>query len=139
MLDAHRSARDPRGLPHVAALGRWAWTIAVLSLLGVGIAACGSSHSSTSSSSASVKQTCKQVEAVLSDGPDPEADPVGHAQAQVLPLSQIHTSDEKLHQAIDRLASAYRAFSAGNGSSSARSAVSLASKAIEGICPEVTS
>ncbi len=37
------------------------------------------------------KQTCKQVEAVLSDGPDPEADPVGYAQAQILPLREIHT------------------------------------------------
>jgi hypothetical protein len=139
MPDAQRSASKPRGLPCVVTLGRWAWTIAALSLLGVGVTACGSSHASAPSSNASVEQTCKQVEAVLSDGPDPEADPVGHAQAQVLPLHRIHTSDERLRQAIGRLASAYRGFFTSNGSRAAKQAVSLASKALAGICPGVAS
>ena len=40
---------------------------------------------------------------MLSNGPDPDADPVGYAQAQILPLREIDTSDANLHQAIDAL------------------------------------
>jgi predicted Zn-dependent protease len=109
-----------------------------LLLAAVLIAACGSSSkSSYASSTAQVKQTCKHLEAVLSDGPEPEADPVGYAQAQVLPLRQIHTTDAKLEQAIEGLASAYQDFSASNGSSSAKSAVSAASKTIKTLCPGI--
>jgi hypothetical protein len=137
--DAHRFVRDPHGLTHAADLRRRVCALAALSLLGLGVAACGSSSSSSVSARTTVKQTCRQVEAVLSDGPDPEADPVGYAQAQVLPLRQIRVSEEKLREAIDKLASAYQSFSAGNGSSSAKSVVSRASKAIEDICPGVAS
>jgi hypothetical protein len=103
------------------------------------LTACGSSSKTTSSSAKVKKETCQQVAAVLSDGPEPEADPVGYAQAQVLPLRQIHTSDEKLHQAIDMLAATYQAFSSSNGASQAKSAVTTASKAIDTICPGATS
>jgi hypothetical protein len=107
--------------------------------LAVLLAACGSSSKTTPSSAQVQKQTCQQIEAALSDGPDPEADPVGHAQAQVLPLRQIHTTDAKLHQAIDTLASAYQAFSSSNGASSAKSAVGAATKTIEHLCPGIES
>jgi hypothetical protein len=105
------------------------------------LAACGSSKSSSSTSSASaqIKQTCRAIEGVLSNGPDPEADPVGYAQAQILPLRQISTSDQKLHEAINKLSSAYAAFSASKGASSAKAAVSAASKSLESICPGVAS
>ncbi len=85
------------------------------------------------------KQACKQVEAALSDGPDPEADSVGHAQAQILPLREIHTTDGTLHQAIDILAAAYQVFSSTHGASQAKSAVSAASKTIEHLCPGIES
>jgi hypothetical protein len=102
------------------------------------LAACGSSKPPLSS--AQVKQqACDQVEAALSDGPDPEADPVGHAQAQILPLRAIHTVDGALHQAIDTLAAAYQSFSSSNGSSHAKSAVSAAGKTIERLCPGLQS
>ena len=55
------------------------------------------------SKSSTVKTTCQQVSAVLSDGPDPGADPVGYAFAQVLPLRELHTSDSSLQTAIDDL------------------------------------
>ena len=42
---------------------------------------------------------------MLSDGPDPDSDPVGYAEAQILPLGQIHTSDAQLRTAIGKLAS----------------------------------
>src|ERR1700733_15082867 len=51
-----------------------------------------------------VTRTCQQVTAALSDGPDPGADPVGYAEAQILPLRQIRTSDPTLKAAISRLA-----------------------------------
>ncbi len=104
--------------------------------LAVLLAACGSSSTSAPTSAQVKKETCKQVEAVLSDGPEPEADPVGYAQAQVLPLRQIDTTDAKLHQAIDTLAAAYQAFSSSDGASS-KSTVSAARKTIERLCPGI--
>jgi hypothetical protein len=87
-----------------------------------------------------VRTTCAQVSAVLSDGPDPDSDPVGYAEAQILPLGQIHTSDAQLRAAIGKLASAYRAFLDSNGgSSSAKLAVAAASKRINSFCPGAAS
>lgn len=109
--------------------------IALVVLLG----ACGSSSKPEPSSAQIKKQTCEQIEAALADGPDPEADPVGHAQAQILPLREIHTSDGALHRAIETLAAAYRSFSSTEGSSAAKSAVSTAGKTIEHLCPGIES
>jgi len=104
------------------------------------LVACGSSSSPLSTSSrAVVKQTCRQVQAVLSDGPEPQADAVGYAQAQVLPLRRIHTSDKGLREAIDGLASAYESFAAGKGGRSSKSAVNAAVYRVNAICPGVAS
>jgi hypothetical protein len=70
------------------------------------LTACGSPQASSSA----VQSTCREVSAVLSDGPTSGADPVGYAEAQVLPLRQIHTSDKTLQEAIDDLATAYQRF-----------------------------
>lgn len=111
-------------------------TMALVVLLG----ACGSSSTSLSTSStAELEQTCRHVQAVLSDGPEPQADPVGYAQAQVLPLRQIHTSEKGLREAIDGLASAYESFAAGNGGRSSQSAVNVAVDRVNAICPGVAS
>jgi hypothetical protein len=121
-------------------------TMALVVLLG----ACGSSSTSLSTSSrAELEQTCRHVQAVLSDGPEPQADPAGYAQAQVLPLRQIHTSEKGLREAIDGLASAYESFaagnggrssqSAGNGGRSSQSAVNVAVDRVDAICPGVAS
>jgi hypothetical protein len=91
-------------------------------------------------SAAAVRATCTKVSAVLSDGPDPDADPVGYAEAQILPLGQIRTSDAQLRVAIGKLASAYRTFFDSNGSSStAKLAVAAASKQINSFCPGAAS
>jgi hypothetical protein len=91
-------------------------------------------------SATAVRATCSQVSAVLSDGPDPDADPVGYAEAQILPLSQIRTSDAQLRAAIGKLASAYRAFFDSNGSSAtAKLAVTAATKRINSFCPGAAS
>jgi hypothetical protein len=91
-------------------------------------------------SAATVRAACSQVSAVLSDGPDPDADPVGYAEAQILPLGQIRTTDVQLRTAIGKLADAYRAFFASNGSSSAAKLdVAVASKRINSFCPGAAS
>jgi hypothetical protein len=91
-------------------------------------------------SAAAVRATCTKVSAVLSDGPDPNADPVGYAEAQILPLGQIRTSDARLRAAIGKLASAYRTFFDSNGSSSAaKLAVAAASKQVNSFCPGAAS
>jgi hypothetical protein len=118
---------------------RWSVAVAMTTLM-VLLSACGSSSTSLSASSrAEVKQTCKQVEAVLSDGPEPQADPVGYAQAQVLPLRRIHTSDKGLREAIGGLASAYESFAAGNAVRSSKSAINTAVSRVNVICPGAAS
>ena len=123
-------------------------TLLALTSLGLSalLGACSSAAPSSASaaggtaSTAAVHTTCAQVSAVLSDGPDPDSDPVGYAEAQILPLGQIHTSDAQLRAAIGKLASAYRTFFDSNGSSSsAKLAVAAASKRINSFCPGAAS
>ena len=91
-------------------------------------------------STAALRSTCKQVGAVLSDGPDPDADPVGYAEAQILPLGQIRTADAPLRAAIGRLARAYQEFFASNGTSgAAKLAVATASQQVNAFCPGAAS
>jgi hypothetical protein len=118
-------------------------TVLVSAALGLAalLGACTSQAPATHPvSAAAVRATCTKVGAVLSDGPDPDADPVGYAEAQILPLGQIRTADAQLRAAISKLAGAYRAFFASNGSSSAaKVAVAAASKRINSFCPGAAS
>jgi len=123
-------------------------TLLALTSLGLSalLGACSSAASSSgpaagaTASTTAVRTACTQVSAVLSDGPDPDSDPVGYAEAQILPLGQIHTSDAQLRAAIGKLASAYRTFFDSNGtSSSAKLAVAAASKRINSFCPGAAS
>lgn len=126
--------------PAVAAAA--ATPVVALTLL---LAGCGGSSASASASSAApsasaVSQACQQVGAVLSDGPDPDADPAGYAEAQILPLRQIHAPDQRLTTAISQLAAAYQQVFASNGTSAAATrAVTGASKKVSAICPGATS
>jgi hypothetical protein len=87
-----------------------------------------------------VKKACSQVTAVLSDGPDPDADPAGYPEAQILPLRHIKAPDKSFRSALSRLDAAYRQLFASNGkSSAATSAVAAASKKINRICPGAAS
>jgi hypothetical protein len=124
-----------------------------LSILAVAVvAACGSAGSPVAAALGSVRhQDCTAVAAVLSDGPDPTADPVGYAEAQVLPLERLKIADAPVRRATDGLAAAYKAFisagtahsghgaAAGSGSSTARTTatlhVSRAQVAPNKLCP----
>jgi hypothetical protein len=113
--------------------------------LAVVLAACASPAptsrpAAATASATEVRVTCSQVTAVLSDGPDPAADPVGYAEAQILPLGQIRTPDPQLRAAIGKLADAYRAFFTSNGASpAAKLAVTSAAKRINSFCPGAAS
>jgi len=102
------------------------------------VSACSSSTSSSSGvpSLTAAQAACQQVSAVLTDGPDPGADPVGYAEAQILPLRQITTTDAAVRQAIGDLANAYSAYSAANGTSKpATATLNVAISKINAICP----
>jgi hypothetical protein len=124
--------------PSTAILGGLALSLVVLLAC-----ACSSSPSSSAAAQASAPvllSSCQQVSAVLSDGPDPDADPVGYAEAQILPLRHISVTNSVLHVAIDQLAGAYQEFFASNGkSSNAKEAVAVASKKLNSICPGAAS
>jgi hypothetical protein len=108
-------------------------------VLGLAVLTAAGSCGSAPAPAGAVAATCRQVGAVLSDGPDPSADPVGYAEAQVLPLDQITSSDAGLRQAIRALASAYQQFFSTGGDGAAVEAVSRAASALDAICPGVAS
>lgn len=120
--------------------GRLRASLLVLAICAVSLGACSSGSASQSTTTTSATEaTCQNISAALSDGPDPDADPLGYALAQVDPLRQIHTSDAALQSAIDALASAYEDVYQTNGSKSANAAVTKASKQVNAICPGAAS
>jgi hypothetical protein len=134
--ESGRSARRPLRGTRFAAL-----TLA----LGLGaaplIAACSSApaHAAGSPSSA-LSAVCAQASAALSDGPDPDADPVGYAEAQIKPLRAIKTSDPALRAAISDLAVAYaKVFESDGKNGAAAKAVAAAARKVNAICPGATS
>jgi hypothetical protein len=120
---------------------RWLTGMGAVALSAGLVTACGSSGRAAPASGSSVPQTCQAVTAALTDGPDPDADPVGYALAQVRPLRQIKTtSDQALQTAIDQLASAYQRFYAADGvGASAKRAVTGASDRLDALCPGAAS
>ena len=130
----HHASPAPRGLIRASA----GTTVACLALA---VAACGSASSQTSSTvslGSAGQQGCTSVADVLSDGPDPGADPVGYAEAQVMPLRQLAISDAALHRAVLTLASAYETLSTSTTSTRATStmAVTRAENEVNKICPQ---
>jgi hypothetical protein len=122
------------------ALRRRRGALAVLALMmAVPVSACGSSGTTTAAAVATptaAQAACEQVSDVLSDGPDPGADPVGYAEAQVLPLRQLHTSDTTISKAITTLADDYSSFYAAGGKGSmVNSELNTAINKINALCP----
>ena len=113
----------------------------VAAFLALAVAACGSAASQTSSTvvlGTAVQQSCTTISDVLANGPDPDADPVGYAQAQVLPLRQLTIGDATLHRAVLTLASAYQTLSTSTTSTraAATQTVSKAENEVNKICPQ---
>ena len=103
------------------------------------LVACGSSSSSSASSQAQPPATFRQeVLAALSNGPDPDADPVGHASSQIAPLGQIGTSDHAVAQRLSRLIAADRALVISNGSDhAATKSIAKDDPGFNKVCPGV--
>jgi hypothetical protein len=129
-----RAAAVRRGW-HTAGLG-----VALAALAVPLLTACGSASGAPAADASAISATCTAVGAALSDGPDPGADPVGYAEAQIRPLRAIETSDHALRAAIRDLATAYAQVFASNGTSGAASkAVTAAASKVNAICPGATS
>jgi hypothetical protein len=112
--------------------------LALVPALALALAACGGSAGNPAA--AATKQSCQQIGAALADGPDPDADPAGYAEAQILPLRQVRIADSSLKAAVGQLDSAYqRLYSSGGKSSAAVQAVAAASKKVNAICPGAAS
>lgn len=111
-----------------------------MAFLALTVAACGSASSQTSSVNlgSAVQQDCTSVADALANGPDPDADPLGYAQAQVLPLRHLTIGDAALHQAVLTLAGAYETFTTSTSSTRAAStaAVTKAENEVNKICPQ---
>jgi hypothetical protein len=114
----------------------WPTLIALAILLPVSACSSAATSSTSLTSVSAAMATCNVVSAVLADGPDPDADPIGYAQAQILPLRQIHTADATLSKAITGLAGAYSGYSATNGASKTVTAtLNAAINRINALCP----
>jgi hypothetical protein len=128
-----------KGWPHSYAALMRGVTFFFLIGTAVLVTGCGSSAEGASASSspdkAQISATCTRVADVLSDGPDPTADPVGYALAQIMPLREIKTSVRALRQDIDAMASAYETVYKTNGEKGTEKAVEKAGKELDTICP----
>jgi hypothetical protein len=75
----------------------------------------GCSSSPSGKTALAPTATCQKILAVLSDGPEPGADPVGYALSQILPLGKIHTSDQSVRATLTNLIAADRKLVSSNG------------------------
>jgi hypothetical protein len=113
------------------------------------LAACSSGGSNPSSSGsgrsggvAAAKAPvalCNELDAVLSDGPDPGADPVGYALSQILPLQQqVHSSDTAVMATVNQLIAADQAlYNSSGADKSASATIQKDYTAINKACPGV--
>ncbi len=102
------------------------------------LSACGTSTPTSVDPTQATQSTCQRVNAALSDGPDPRADPVGYALSQVAPLRNVAqtASDPALRQAIDRLVTDFGAqYRDGGTDSSVDKPVTSALAQVQSLCP----
>jgi hypothetical protein len=105
------------------------------------LAGCGSSSSGGTPAAVTLPtpSICTQIGGVLGDGPDPDADPVGYAEAQINPLAAIHASNPTLQHALTALDAAFRREYTDNASKASKAAVLRAQRQVNGLCPGVAS
>jgi hypothetical protein len=115
--------------------------VIALALVAVTFDACGSSSKpAVSAAGTPLQQSCAAVAAVLANGPDESEDPVGYAEAQILPLRAVLIQgDATLEQSVVGLSNAYKQFNATGGSAAAQSAVKAAATKVDAVCPGATS
>jgi hypothetical protein len=103
-------------------------------------AGCSSSGGGVAKPAAAPTAVCPKVLAVLSDGPDPDADPVGYALSQILPLGKVQTSDQTVHTDLTTLIAGDRKLVNSNGSDhAAKTAIKKADASLNAVCPGVAS
>jgi hypothetical protein len=115
-------------------------TLAAIGLLAapLGLAACSSGASSGGGAALAPTALCQQLNAVLSDGPDPGADPVGYALSQILPLRAVHSSDHSVIGTVDQLIAADQELVHSNGSDkAAAAAIEKSDHTLNQACPGV--
>jgi hypothetical protein len=104
------------------------------------LAGCGSSSSGGSASAiVPIPSICTQISGVLGSGPDPDADPIGYAEAQIGPLAAVHTTKSSLQQAITALDAAFKQEFADHASSPSKAAVRKAQRQVNTYCPGAAS
>jgi hypothetical protein len=106
------------------------------------LAGCGSSSSSSAPSSAAAvpaASICTQVADVLGDGPDPDADPVGYAEAQIGPLAALHPSNPALRSDVTALDAAFRQEFAHGATHATKAAVRAGQHSVNAVCPGAAS
>jgi hypothetical protein len=81
-----------------------------------------------------VKSACTKVNDALSDGPDPDVDPLGYAEAQVVPLLSIKSDDASLQKAIHSLGDAYRSYFHAGGKNATATVVKTSQSTINRLC-----
>ncbi len=114
-------------------------SVAVAVPLWVACGAAGPSGAAVKSAHAPTA-VCQKILAVFSDGPDPDADPVGYALSQILPLGQIHTSDHTVSTTLRSLIKDDRALVKSNGDDkTAKTGIKKADKSLNKVCPGVAS
>ncbi len=103
------------------------------------VAACGSGGGGGGAAQATAPAAlCQQILGVLSDGPDPAADPVGYALSQIKQLSEIRSSDTSVIDTLHTLVAADRALVSSNGVDHAASrTIARSHRALNVVCPGV--
>jgi hypothetical protein len=112
--------------------------IAILVVVGATVTWLLVGDRATASASATAN-TCENIAAALADGPDSDADPLGYAEAQVLPLRHIATSNAAQQRDLLTLSRAYHQFFVSGGTASANAVVHRALATVQSLCPGVTS
>jgi hypothetical protein len=99
----------------------------------------GSGHSGGAAVAKAPVALCNELNAVLSDGPDPDDDPVGYALSQILPLQQqVHGSDTAVMTTVNQLIAADQAlYNSSGADKSAAATIKKDYTALNKACPGV--
>jgi hypothetical protein len=102
--------------------------------------ACSSSSSGGGRAAKPPAALCQKLGGIFADGPDPDADPVGYALAQINALASIRTTNYAVRAAVTKLVPADRALVSSNGSDHAATAtIKKEDAALNRSCPGVDS